>query len=142
MQSDDGGVIVDSHIWIEFLSGEESPTTAEVDRLIRSDSIRLVGPVIFEVLVGPRKEAHRQYIQGRLRAFRLLETTDGVWSTAVDLGRHEGVVTRRVPFSDVLIAAHAILYGCSIFTEDPHFDAFPDLIRYRSPRGRSPRSHR
>jgi predicted nucleic acid-binding protein len=142
MKRGDVGVIVDSHIWIEFLSGEKSPRTAEVDRLIRSDAIRLVGPVIYEVLVGPRKEAHRQYLQGRLRAFELLATNDTVWSTAVDLGRLEGVAKRRVPFSDVLIAAHAIEHECSVFTDDPHFDVFPQLNRHRSSRGRDSRSHR
>ena len=124
-------VLVDSHLWIEFLSGEKSRDTREVARVIRAGDVAMAGPILFEVLVGPRRESERQYLQGRLRAFRLLPCTDDVWLRAVKLGRLSGVATRKVPFSDVLIAAHAEVHGVALFTRDRHFDAFPDLDRHR-----------
>src|SRR5262245_44918804 len=126
-----GAVIVDSHLWIEFLSGEKTGDTAEVSRLIRAGTLVLAGPILFEVLVGPRREDQRRYLQSRLRAFPLLETNEQVWSRAVELGRLPGVPAREVPFSDVLIAAHAQVHSAAVFSNDPHFDAFPDLERHR-----------
>ena len=131
MAGEGAGVIVDSHLWIEFLSGEKTRETAEVGRLIRARRLLLAGPILFEVLIGPRREDHRQFLQGRLRAFRLLETNDLVWFRAVELGRLPGVAVRKVPFSDVLIAAHAEVHHGAVFSNDPHFDVFPDLERHR-----------
>lgn len=125
-------VVADSHLWIEFLSGKKSRDTEELARLIRSGSVVLAGPIVYEILVGLRREGERQYLQGRLRALDLLPTTDQVWFKAVELGRLEGVATRRVPFSDVLIAAHVDCYGLELFTRDPHFDVFSTLRRHKS----------
>lgn len=102
-----------------------------MERLIRSGRVVLAGPIIFEVLVGPRRESERQYLQGRLRAFRLLSTDEQVWLRAIEIERLPGVDSRRLPFSDVLIAAHAEHHGCALFSRDPHFEAFPDLKRHR-----------
>ena len=126
----DAGVLVDSHLWIEFLSGETSSDVLEVTRLIRKGSVVIAGPVVYELLVSPRQEGQRQYLQSRLRAFRLLSTTAEVWFQAVELGRSPGVAARRVPFSDVLTAAHAQVHGCSVFTRDAHFDVFAGLRRH------------
>ncbi len=130
MARTDARVIVDSHLWVEFLSGEKSEDTKAVAQLIGTGRVTLAGPVLFELLVGPRTEAQRQYLQGRLRAFLLLPCTDKVWLEAAALGRLPGVIRRQVPFSDVLIAAHAQVHECEVFTRDPHFDAFGDLRRY------------
>ena len=127
----DAVVVVDSHLWIEFLSGEKTRDTAEVARLIRAGSLVLAGPILYEVLIGPKREDQRRFLESRLRAFPLLETTDEVWSRAVALGRLPGVPARKVPFSDVLIAAHADVHGAAVFSNDPHFDAFMDLGRHR-----------
>lgn len=130
MERSGDGVLVDSHLWIEFLSREKSRQTAEVGRLIRAGKVVVAGPILFEVLVGPRRESDRQYLQGRLRAFPLLPCTTEVWFRAVELGRVGGVARRKVPFSDVLIAAHAEVHGATVFTRDPHFDVFPNLQRH------------
>jgi len=132
MAGNAGAVLVDSHLWIEFLARKKSRETLEVARLIGGRDVVLAGPVLFEVLIGPRQERQREYLQGRLRAFPLLPATEEVWLRSVDLGRLPGVVSRQVPFSDVLIAAHAEVHGCAVFSEDPHFDVFPRLKRHRA----------
>jgi predicted nucleic acid-binding protein len=132
MAQDDAGVLVDSHLWVEFLSRKKNRHTAEVERLIRAGRAVLAGPVLFEVLVGPRQEAERQYLLGRMRAFRLLQTTDQVWLKAVTLGRLEGVARRQVPFSNVLIASHAEVHQVRLFSLDSHFDVFPHVLRHRA----------
>src|SRR5262245_23502126 len=136
MERSDGGVIVDSHLWVEFLSGEKSRDTAEMAGLIGAKKVLLAGPILYEVLIGPRQEGQRRYLQGRLRAFRLLPATDPVWLKAVELGRLSGVIKRQVPFSDVLIAAHAEVFQIAVFTRDPHFDVFPDLKRHEIQRSK------
>ena len=125
------GVIVDTHLWIEFFSGKANVASTEIARLIKDRRIRLAGPVLYELLVGPRVEGQRQYLQSQLRAFALLDTTETVWLRAIALGRLHAVFARQVPPSDVLIAAHCAVHGCALFTRDSHFDAFPELKRHR-----------
>ncbi len=130
MVPSDEGVLIDSQLWISFLSGRKNRDSSEVARLIQSRKVLLAGPILFEVLVGPRTTGQRQYLQGRLMAFPLLATTVEVWLKSVELGRLTAVAIREVPFSDVLIAAHAQTQGCKIFTRDSHFDVFPGLRRH------------
>jgi predicted nucleic acid-binding protein len=130
MAADDNRVVVDSHLWIEMLSGRTNTSVTSVKTLIRTQRVVLVGPVVYEVLIGPRHEAQRAYLQSRLRAIPLLATNEAVWMRAVELGRLPSVALRKVPFSDVLIAAHCEVHACALFTRDPHFDTFPKLKRH------------
>lgn len=132
METSGARVVVDSHLWVEFLSRKLNSSTQEVERLIRARAVVLVGPVLYEVLIGPRQEGQRQYLASRLRALPLLETNEAVWLQAVELGRMHGAIARQVPASDVLIAAHCEVYGCALFSRDRHFDAFPDLARHQA----------
>jgi predicted nucleic acid-binding protein len=130
MELPGGGVVVDSHVWVDFFSGKRNAATQEVERLIRAGEVRLVGPVLYELLVGPRQESHCQYLSSRLRALPWLESTEKVWLRAAAMGRLRSVMVRQVPASDVFIAAHCDVYGCALFTRDSHFDAFPELRRH------------
>jgi len=125
-------VVVDSPLWIEFLSLRRNPDTKEIERLIKADRIRLAGPILYEVLIGPRDEGQRQYLQSRMRAFPMLAASDAVWLKAVELGRLESVAKKKVPASDVFIAAHAQTYLCALFTRDRHYDVFPGLKRHQA----------
>jgi predicted nucleic acid-binding protein len=124
-------VLVDSHLWVEFLSGKRNRRAAEVERLLRADAVCVAGPILYELLLGPRTEAQREYLGSRLGALPFIETTRPVWLCAVRLGRLPSAISRQVPPSDVLIAAHCHVYDCALFTGDAHFDVFPELRRHR-----------
>lgn len=126
-----GAVVVDTHLWIDLFSGKHTPITKALDRLIVLDRANVIGPIFFEVLIGPKREDHRQYILGRLRKFTFLPTKSEVWHHTVKLGVLPGVFLRNVPDSDVLIAAHCEVYDCALFTRDSHFDVFQNLKRFQ-----------
>lgn len=132
MRNGDGNapVVVDTHLWIEFLGNKENRSTQEMRRLIQRESVRLVGPVLYEVLVGIRKEGQRQFVRSKLLSITMLDTVTEIWLRGAELGRLPAVRAREVPLSDILIAAHCEIHNCELFSRDPHFDLFPKLRRY------------
>ena len=126
----DERVVADSHLWIEHFNGNRNSHTLELQRLARAKKLWLAGPILCEVLTGPKREDQRRYLQSRMCLLPFLETTIRVWSIGVELFRLTSVRTRKVPWQDVLIAAHCIANEAALFTRDPHFDAFPTLSRH------------
>ncbi len=124
-------VVVDSHLWVEYFARKENTYTEAIGRLARQGRLMQVGPVVYEVLVGPKDEGERNYLLGCLRALPLLPTREDVWLRAARLGAQAAARNNRVPTSDVLIAAHCIVHRCALFTRDAHFDVFGELKRHR-----------
>src|SRR5579872_3649138 len=117
----ESAVVADSHLWIDLFRGKRTPFTAAMDELLEIDRVWMVGPIFYEVLIGSQKKGQRQYIFGQLRKLQFFETTFGVWYHATKLGVLPGVIIRKVPAFDVLIAAHCEVYKCSLLTRDPHY---------------------
>ena len=126
-------VVVDSHFWVEYFSHKKNKAVAEIERLLRRDVVRIAEPVRYELLTGARTTGERAYLAGVLRALPSLDTTETVWAETVSLAVEGKAHLNRVPLSDVLIAAHCCVHGCSLRTRDPHFDVFPRLARHAFP---------
>lgn len=128
--NDSRHIVVDTHLWIEFLGRKANKSTAQIGRLIDLERVRLVGPVLYEVLVGIRNEGQRQFVRSILLAIPMLDASAQVWVTASELGRRPVVISRHVPISDIQIAAHCEVHNCLLFSRDAHFNLFPKLRRY------------
>jgi predicted nucleic acid-binding protein len=118
--------LVDSSLWIDFLSGGES-AVARLTALRRSHRLVICGQVRQEVLQGARSPA----------ALAKLERAMAIWDCEPEQPedfvkaartyarlRWQGVT---VPPSDCLIAAVARRSGLAIAASDPHFAKIPDV---------------
>ncbi len=87
----------------------------------------MVGPVIAELLQGARDERERDSLAQTLLALPYLDTTQAAWARAGALSfglRRRG---RKLPLSDLVLAAIAVEGGHAVYSLDVHFRVVPEL---------------
>ena len=122
------GVIVDTSVWVEYFRRSESAEAIEVDRLINSGSLVLVGAVCSELLQGARTEREFELLNDTIRGLSYLDADKGTWERAGRLlfeMRRQGT---SIPLVDAVIAALALQHGHVVFTLDTHFRQVPGLV--------------
>ena len=75
-----------------------------------------------ELLGGTKDEKEFQRLKNRLDALEIIETNTSLWEKAYDLVfslRRKGIT---VPYTDILIAASALMVDATIVHADSHFD--------------------
>jgi predicted nucleic acid-binding protein len=122
-----GGVLVDTCAWIDFLRPGATPLSQALDRLLRGEEVFTCGQVLLELLQGVRSESDRAAVLGALGSLEYLEVDPHVWVRAAGLAVSLKSEGRRLPQSDLLIAALAIEHGVSVLTADSHFAGIPGL---------------
>lgn len=123
-------VIIDTCIWASFFAKPNSVEKRAVDELIDADRVLLIGPILSEVLVGFRRPDQAQWVASRMRMAHWLDIIWDDWTFTATLGRQVAATKRGVPLTDLIIAAVAIRTSSAVYTTDPHFDLFPNLMRH------------
>ncbi len=124
-------VLVDTCIWVPFFNRPQSRTKQIVDGLLDDDLSAIVGPILAEILLGFHRDAHADWASSMLGGIRYLDVTWEDWRRAAKFGRLLISRGHELPLSDLVIAAVARRYDCSVYSTDPHFDLIPDLKRFR-----------
>ncbi len=114
-------ILVDSSVWVDFLSPAPGPAGRELRRLVAADEpLAITGIVLQEVLQGLRRDA--AIIEPILAQWDLLEPRPpDTYRTAAALfrqGRARGTTPTTV---DTLIAAVALEHRATLFTLDRDF---------------------
>jgi predicted nucleic acid-binding protein len=114
-------ILVDSSVWIDFLSSAPGRAGGELRRMISdAEPFALTGLIITEILQGLARDASR--IERYLSQWDLLEPsglrTYREAAAIFRLGRAKGV---SLTIMDVLIAAVALEHRTSVFTLDKSF---------------------
>ena len=129
-------VLVDTSVWslalrrsARNLNPKEKAIVAELGELINEGRARLIGLVRQELLSGIRTAEQFERLREALSAFEdeTLDTVDYV--AAAEYGnacRSRGV---SVSLADMLICAVAQARGWTIFTTDPDFDRYAQVLR-------------
>ena len=123
-------IIADTSVWIAYQRDPASEIGMELDSLLISDSVSMVGPVMAEILQGSRSDVEYDFYVGRLDGLRFLDTDPETWVLVGELGyglRRHGVT---VPFADLVISSLAIQNGLPLYTLDQDFKRIPGLKLY------------
>lgn len=123
-------VIVDTSIWIDFLAGQQTPTTAIVQALVDKRSAAYTGVVLAELMRGMRTENERLGLELDLSAARFLDMNLSAWRRAGAVAQGLDLRGLRIPMTDVFIAALALENDHELLTRDSHFDRIPGLRLY------------
>lgn len=121
-------LVVDSSVWIDYFSGNDSPSRDTLRRILRDGDVRLVVPdlVLFEVLRGFRLE--RELRTARALMESLSVETIGGPATAREAVAHyrslraAGVTVRSS--IDVLIATFCIESDYALLHRDRDYRGF------------------
>jgi predicted nucleic acid-binding protein len=114
-----------------FFGKPASPEKVGVDELLDTDRVALVGPIIAEILLGFRRKVQADWVASRLQSAHYVEASWDDWRAAADLGSDRAAQAKKLPLTDLLVAAVAERCRAWIYTSDPHFDLIPNLKRYR-----------
>jgi predicted nucleic acid-binding protein len=125
-------VLIDTCMWIPFFNRPQSRTKQIVDGLLDEDLGAIVGPILAEVLLGFRRNAHADWASSLLRGVHYVDVTREDWRQAAAFGRMLTSRGHDLPLSDLEMATVARRCDCSVYSTDPHFDLIPDLKRFRS----------
>lgn len=125
-------IIVDTSVWIEFFRDASSPLSLQLQTLLRSGRVFLVGMVLAEILQGIKTKKEADLVKRSMNSLPYLEMDREIFQRAGELSaelRRKGIT---VPLSDLLIASSALHYDCEVLTIDPHFDSVPGLERHQT----------
>ena len=136
-------VLVDTSVWslalrrkTENLNATEKYIVAELSELVREGRARLIGLVRQELLSGIKTTEHFEKLRLHLRSFpdESIDTSDHEEAAkAGNRCRGKGIVVSIV---DILLCAVAIKREWAIFTTDPDFTNYVNVlpISIRTPR--------
>ena len=114
-------ILVDSSVWIDFLSSRPGPGGQELRRLIEDGApVALTGVVVTEVLQGLKRDIKR--IEDYLSLFEILEA--GGFDTYRNAAAHFRRARSQglsLTTTDVLIATIAVENGAEVFSLDRDF---------------------
>lgn len=121
-------ILVDSSVWIDFLSSSPSPAGAELRRMINdAEPFALAGVVVTEVLQGLKRDVSR--IEHYLSQWDMLEPSGfSTYREAAVLFRAARAKGIAVTTIDVLIAAIALERSATVFTLDKDFSRIAGIV--------------
>ncbi len=124
-------ILVDSSVWIDFLSSRPGPGGQELRQLIEDGApVALTGVVVTEVLQGLKRDAKR--IENYLLLFDFLEAggfeTYRKAATLFRLARSQGV---SLTTTDAIIATVAVENGAVVFSLDHDFVRMANMLGFR-----------
>ena len=120
-------VIIDTCVWSQFLRRNRPPSDPladEVARLVRADTVQLLGPIRQELLSGAQPSERFEQLKDYLRFYpnlRLDEEDDETAASYYNRLRQRGLQSTG---TDLLICAVAVRHGLKIFTTDTDFAAY------------------
>jgi len=125
-------VLIDTCIWVPFFNRPQSAEKRAVDLLLDEDLAAINGPILAEVLQGIRRDERADWVASSLRGLHFLQLEWDDWCSAARLGRQLVAKQKRLPLTDLLVAAAALRHDCAVYTSDPHFDLIARLKRFHS----------
>lgn len=117
-----GRNLVDSSGWLEFLTGSDR---ADLFAEAIADTANLIVPVIsvYEVVKRTLRDGNEADAVNAISAMVLGRLVDLDLSLALEAAHY------KLPLADSIIYATAQRYGATLWTQDQHFQGFPD-VRY------------
>jgi predicted nucleic acid-binding protein len=126
---ENGRVLVDSSVWIDFFRGAEAAVSI-MAAITKAKRVVICGQIKQEILQGSRDQ----------KALEKLEKQMAIWDYEPEVPEDFVAAARifsklrskgiTLPPSDCLIAAVAMRLDVPLLTEDPDFDSIPDLSRF------------
>ena len=115
-----GPNVVDSSGWLEYLIGSER---SELFAAAIEDADNLIVPVIsiyevFKKVLRDRGEADALQIASAMQTGRVIDLD---LSLLLEAARH------KLPLADSIIYATAQRFEATLWTQDEHFESFPDV---------------
>ncbi len=123
-------IIVDTTVWIDYLSGRDNRETDYLDRELSRQRLGLTDLILCETLQGVPDERSFTRVLQELRKFELFETGGEEMAILAArnfrrLRQHGRTVRKTI---DCLIATFCLHHGHSLLHRDRDFDHFEQVL--------------
>ena len=123
-------IIVDTTVWIDYLSGRDNSETDYLDRELSRQRLGLTDLILCETLQGVPDERSFTRVLQELRKFELFETGGEEMAILAArnfrrLRQHGRTVRKTI---DCLIATFCLHHGHSLLHRDRDFDHFEQVL--------------
>jgi predicted nucleic acid-binding protein len=123
-------IIVDTTVWIDYLSGRDNDETDYLDRELSRQRLGLTDLILCETLQGVPDERSFTRVLQELRKFELFETGGEEMAILAArnfrrLRQHGRTVRKTI---DCLIATFCLHHGHSLLHRDRDFDHFEQVL--------------
>ena len=123
-------IIVDTTVWIDYLSGRDNSETDYLDRELSRQRLGLTDLILCETLQGVPDERSFTRVLQALRKFELFETGSEEMAILAArnfrrLRQHGRTVRKTI---DCLIATFCLHHGHSLLHRDRDFDHFEQVL--------------
>jgi hypothetical protein len=121
-------ILVDTSVWIDFLSSRPGSAGQELRRLIEEGvAVAVTGVVVTEILQGLKRDVKR--IENYLSLFDLVEASGfETYQNAAALFRSARSQGVSLTTTDVLIATIAVENGAAVFSLDRDFVRMAHIV--------------
>jgi len=123
-------VIVDTTVWIDYLSGAATPEVEWLDREVTQRRLGLLDLIVCEILQGLSTDEEATRVLRQLRRFEIFETGGVELAMAAAHNyrklRQRGRTVRKT--IDCLIATFCLRGGHALLHVDRDFDAFENQL--------------
>ena len=126
-------VIVDTTVFIDYLSGRENPETEWLHSELGHQPLGLTDLILCEVLQGIRPENEFEKVRRGLATFNLFDSGGEEVAVAAAQNcrilRQQGRTVRKT--IDCLIATFCLMQGHALLHRDRDFDHFEDKLQLK-----------
>lgn len=122
-----GRVLVDSSVWVDYYQPTGRPAVqAAVKQAVAQDRVGTMAMIAIEVLRGALTSESYEALHTDLAALHWLDVTRAVAWRGAKIGFGLDRAGKRVPTTDLVIAAAAIEHGYALWHNDAHFDVIAE----------------
>lgn len=116
-------VLIDTSAWLFALRTDFNPAVrARIDAILYESDVAINGMICLELLGGMRTEEEYTRLRDRLASLHHIDATRELWDAACHMAftlKRRGVT---VPYTDIFIAASALMHDALLVHADRHFD--------------------
>ena len=121
-------VLIDTSVWILALRRSPAPAIRdEVGHLLAESRVAISPMIRLELLGGTGSSSEFDRLKSRLSALHEIPADEANWELATRLSFELRQRGRVVPYTDILIAAAAMVGGCLLLHADRHFDLMAEV---------------
>ncbi len=114
-------LLIDTSVWIDVFRGAMPDFEASLKGHVRARRVAVVGQVVAELTQGIREKREQQALVDGMSGLVWIETGREVWLLSGQLSSQARFAGQTVKLGDCVIAAAAVLHGCTVLTRDEDF---------------------
>ena len=123
-------VIADTSVWLSYINRPDSPSGRELDARLASGEVRMVGPVLTEILQGCASQSDYDFWADRLAGLSFIEADKDTWLIASEVNYRLMRQGRMLGFADLIITALALQHSLPLLTLDSDFERVDGIEVY------------